>query len=439
MAKPRIMIDGFNLALEKGTGVATYARNLAQEVKDMGHPIDLLYGVRTGGKSKLLSEVGFFDPSGFKMTPTSVIRQLMTSPLGTRAQEIELTGKVIARHMQGMLPVHDRIVNRANLFTFSRWHFRTYGRFLDVDYDNAAQIAHWTYPLSVKMPKAANLYTIHDLVPLRLPYATLDNKREFMKLVRRIAAKADHIVTVSEASKIDIMNLLDVDESRVTNTYQAVRLPKTILERDENAVRDEVELFFGLQPKKYFMFFGAIEPKKNVGRLIEAYLASQSPYPLIIVGQLVWKDDRELRLLKALVTESDSGRLAPPRSSGQKKGGSIMRVDYLPFSLLASLVRCARGVVFPSLYEGFGLPILEAMQLGTAVITGTEGANPEIAGDAAVLVDPYDVQSIAAGIRTLTYDHDALTHYERAGRARAELFSPARYAERLRSLYQKFS
>ena len=439
MAKPRIMIDGFNLALEKGTGVATYARNLAEEVKGLGHPVDLLYGVRTGGKSKLLSEVGFFDPSGHKMTTASVIRQLITSPLGTQAQEIELTGKVIARHVQGLLPVHDRILNRPNLFSFSRWHFRIFQHFLNVHYDNPAQIAHWTYPMSVQMPKAANLYTIHDLVPLRLPYATLDNKREFMKLVRRIADKADHIVTVSEASKIDIMKLLDVDESRVTNTYQAVRLPKKILDRDEESVREEVEIFFGLEPKKYFMFFGAIEPKKNVGRLIEAYLASQSPYPLIIVGQLVWKDDRELRLLNALVPESENGRLAPPRIAGRRKGGSIMRLDYLPFNLLTSLIRCARGVMFPSLYEGFGLPILEAMQLGTPVVTGTEGANPEVAGDAAVLVNPYDVQSIAGGIRTLTYDTDMLAHYEQAGRARAELFSPVRYAERLQSLYAKFS
>ncbi|MFP5077631.1 glycosyltransferase family 4 protein [Rhizobium sp. YIM 134829] len=439
MAKPRIMIDGYNLALEKGTGIATYARNLAEEVKDLGHPVDLLYGVRTGGKSELLSEVGFFDPSGYKMTPASVIRQLTTSPLGTRAREIKLTGKVIARHLQGSLPEHDRIVNRANLFSFSRWHLRTFGQFLDVDYENRAQIAHWTYPMPVKMPKAANLYTIHDLVPLRLPYATLDNKREFMKVARRIAQKADHIVTVSDVSKVDIVNLLDVDESRVTNTYQAVRLPRKILDRDEDAVRDEVEMFFGLQAKKYFLFFGAIEPKKNIGRLIEAYLASQSPYPLIIVGQLVWKDNRELRLLDALVPEGDTGRLAPPRSTGRKKGGSIMRVDYLPFSLLTSMIRCARAVVFPSLYEGFGLPILEAMQLGTAVITGTEGANPEVAGDAALLVDPYDVQSIASGIRTLTYDDDMLAHYEQAGRARAELFSPERYAERLQALYAKFS
>ena len=92
---------------------------------------------------------------------------------------------------------------------------------MNVDYPGAADVAHWTYPLAVTLKKAVNLYTIHDLVPLRLPYTTLDNKKEFLKKVRRIAEKADHIVTVSEVSKRDIIDLLGVDESRVTNTYQA--------------------------------------------------------------------------------------------------------------------------------------------------------------------------------------------------------------------------
>jgi glycosyltransferase involved in cell wall biosynthesis len=94
-------------------------------------------------------------------------------------------------------------------------------------------------------------------------------------------------------------------------------------------------------------------------------------------------------------------------------------------------------VVFPSLYEGFGLPILEAMQLGTAVITGTEGSNPEVSGDGAYLVDPYDVGAIARAIRDMQNDQDMVEHYEARGRERAQYFSPERYSERLAALYNQ--
>jgi glycosyltransferase involved in cell wall biosynthesis len=439
MTKPRVMIDGYNLALEKGTGIATYARNLSGHLSELGYPIDLLYGVRSSvGKNALLSEVGFFDPSTRALSPVEVVKRLATSPLGTTARQVPITGKVIARHVPGGLPAHERIFNFRNLYTMSRWHFRTYGQFLQTTYENPANIAHWTYPLPIKLKKAANIYTIHDLVPLRLPYATLDNKREFLKTVRKIADTADHIVTVSEVSKRDIVDLLGVEESRVTNTYQAVSLPSYILNRNEDEVRNEVASIFGLEHKKFFLFFGAIEPKKNIGRIIEAYLASQVKYPLVIVGQLVWKNANDLRLL-GVPTGGRKAEVYDPTVGHATRTSSIVRLEYLPLNLLMSLIRCARSVVFPSLYEGFGLPILEAMQLGTAVITGSEGANPEIAGDGAIIVDPYNVNAISQAIRDIANDDALMRYYEAEGLERAKLFSPERYAERLKSLYTRLS
>ena len=439
MSKARVMVDGYNLALEKGTGIATYARNLSAQLSELGHEVDLMYGVRaSSGKNELLAEVSFFDPSVKTVKTQEIVKRLITSPFGVTARQIPITGKVIARNTPGGLPKHDRIFNSRNLFTISRWHFRTYGQFMKVDYPGSADVAHWTYPLSVELKNAANIYTIHDLVPLRLPYATLDNKREFFKKVRHIAEKADHIVTVSEVSKRDIIDLLGVEESRVTNTYQAVNLPSYILNRNEDEVRQEVASIFGLDHKKYFLFFGAIEPKKNVARIIEAYLASQSKLPLVIVGQLVWKNANELRLLGV---PQDSGKsaknTADPTIGHVSKTSSVIRLEYLPLNLLTSLIRCARAVVFPSLYEGFGLPILEAMQLGTAVITGNEGANPEVAGDSALIVDPYNVNAITQAIKDIAVDDDLMEHYQTVGLERAKLFSPEKYAERLQDLYAK--
>ncbi len=442
MGKARVLVDGYNLALEKGTGIATYARNLSAQLSALGHKVDLMYGLRfSSGKNKLLAEVSFFDPPTRSMKTKEIVKSLITSPFGVTAKQVPLTGKVIARKTHGGLPEHDRIFNARHLYTISRLHFGTYGQFLNVDYPGKADVAHWTYPLPVKLKNAANLYTIHDLVPLRLPYTTLDNKRAFLKMVRRIGEKADHIVTVSEASKRDIVELLGVDENRVTNTYQAVSLPSRILNRNEDEVREEVSSIFGLDHRQYFLFFGAIEPKKNVGRIIEAYLASHSQFPLVIVGQLVWKDANELRLLDALQDTEKSllkKLMLGPTTGRPAKTSSVVRLEYLPLNLLTSLIRCARGVVFPSLYEGFGLPILEAMQLGTAVITGSEGANPEVAGDSALIVDPYDVNSISQAMKDIANDDGLMEHYQRMGLERAKLFSPEKYAERLQTLYAKF-
>ncbi|WP_245425170.1 glycosyltransferase family 1 protein [Sinorhizobium sp. M4_45] len=439
MQTKRIMVDGYNLALEKGTGVSTYARNLSIELSRLGHEVDLLYGVRSSkGKNSLVNEVSFFDPGVRRLGTGEVICALMSSPLGVPARQVPITGKVIARNPLRALPPHGRIFNARNLFALARWHFRIYGNFLQTEYEDAASVAHWTYPMPIRLRRAANIYTIHDLVPLRLPYTTLDNKREYYRIVRDIARKADLIVTVSETSKRDIVELLDVEETRVVNTYQAVNLPESVLGRSFDAVSDEVAAIFGLESKKYFLFFGAIEPKKNVGRIIEAYLASQSKYPLVIVGQLTWKNANDLRLLGVSGNEGSKRKtsgVTDPTITAVSRAQQIIRLEYLPLNLLTSLIRCARSVVFPSLYEGFGLPILEAMQLGTAVITGNEGSNPEIAGDAAYLVDPYDVGAIAQAIRDMQNDQALVDHYEGIGKVRAKAFSPERYSERLTELY----
>lgn len=440
MQTKRIMIDGFNLALEKGTGVATYARNLSLELTKLGHKVDLLYGVRSSvGKNPLMSEVNFFDSIRRPLRTSEVVKTMIKSPMGLEARQVPITGKVVAKNPVRVLPEHDRIFNYRNLYTMARWHQRVWGRFLETTYDQPAEVAHWTYPLPIKLKGAANIYTIHDLVPLRLPYTTLDNKNKFYRTVREIARSADHIVTVSEASKRDIVELLNVPEDRVTNTYQSASLPARILNRPYDDVATEVSSIFGLEPKKYFLFFGAIEPKKNVGRIIEAYLASQSKMPLVVVGQVTWKDSGDLRLIQVpRAGKSGGAEESEGKVDGLAAAGRVVRLDYLPLNLLASVIRCARAVVFPSLYEGFGLPILEAMQLGTAVITGTEGSNPEVAGDSAYLVDPYDVNAIGNAIRDIENDSAMVEHYATLGVERAKLFSPERYVERLTSLYSRF-
>lgn len=121
------------------------------------------------------------------------------------------------------------------------------------------------------------------------------------------------------------------------------------------------------------------------------------------------------------------------RISTEKK---VRRLDFLPLSHLVALIRGARGVVFPSLYEGFGLPVLEAMLLGTPVITSTAPSLLEIAGDAAMLIDPLDLRALTQAIRTFDADDDLRNELVARGRIRAKKFSPDMYNQRVGDLYR---
>jgi glycosyltransferase involved in cell wall biosynthesis len=291
---------------------------------------------------------------------------------------------------------------------------------------------HWTYPIPIEMEGARNIYTIHDLIPLRLPYTTLDRKRRYLKMVKMIGRRADHIVTVSETSKADILEIMDVPEAKVTNTYQAVQAQGAA--HAGPGVLGDVASTFGLVETGYFLFFGAIEPKKNVRRLIEAFLAADVASPLLIVGKKAWKFEQELRLLP-LAERQRRGAQSESAAGSQGKVQRILQLDHVPRSILINLIKGARALVFPSIYEGFGLPVLEAMQLGVPVITSNTSSLPEVAGDAALLVDPYDPADIAAAIRRVDAEAGLRNDLAARGRERAKLFSTEIYETRLCSLY----
>jgi glycosyltransferase involved in cell wall biosynthesis len=439
MTQPsRVFLDGFNLALDQGTGVATYARNLSIAMGQLGHQVGVLYGTRSApSTNRLLREIAFFDervgnPPSW-LVALRRAQRIMSSVVGEPADRVPLTGTVVATTFRDRMPHHDEIWNARDVFRQAHVHYSLFGNRLAVRMPGRPKLMHWTYPLPLHIPGATNIYTMHDLVPLRLPYTTLDNKRRYFRLNRMLARKADHIVTVSEASKRDIMSLLGLPEERVTNTYQAVDIPKKLRDVPMPQVQAEIDGSFGLEAGKYWMFFGAIEPKKNVGRLIQAYLASGVPGPLVIVGKKAWKSEDELRLLY-----DDHVKYLVQEGSILRTRHRIMMLDYVPFRLLVNLIRGARAVLFPSLYEGFGLPALEAMLLGTPVITSNTASMPEVVGDAALQVDPYDISALVQAIQAIqAVDRDPAlrARLAEAGPRRAALFSPERYAARLEALY----
>jgi glycosyltransferase involved in cell wall biosynthesis len=434
----RICIDGFNLGMSRGSGIATYARNLTSNLGAMGHETQILFSSTLDeDPTDLMRQVTLLDAGA--VAPSNNVKAVLRSlarPPRLQAWEVTRTSDVITRDIESRYPPCDRTWVARNVFHSANRAYFTFGWMSPITLGKGelqTDLAHWTCALPLYEPRTPNFYTVHDLVPLRLPFTTLDNKRGFHSLCKSLIAKGDRIITVSEQSRTDIIRLLGAPEEKVINTYQSVEVPEALLKASDTEVASQLEAVFDLPWRGYYLFYGAMEPKKNLPRIVEAYLASAVKAPLVIIGGRAWLKEQQQDLLY-----DDLIQASVLKDGVLKRADRVRQYEYMPFHLLVSLIRGARATLFPSLYEGFGLPVLESMLLGTPVLTSTAGSLPEIAGEAAMLVDPYDVDAIRDGIRALDADEPMRDEFSRRGRLQAAKFSPERYRERLQEAYRPF-
>lgn len=419
-------IDGWNLSIPQGSGIATYGHTLLRSIQNLGVNGQVLYG--PAGKmqaSNLVNEAMLINANGPSRRPASIVRSASTlwSRFGCDAYPILPSGNVIWPTQGMQRPVASCYWASRDLFNLANRAFQHYGTTTPVRFKSEYSLAppdvmHWTCPLPLHAPQSANILTIHDIIPLKLPHTTRDRKDQYYRLVKEACDRADHIASVSETTKADLVQFLGVPDQKITVTYQPILLPEA-----GNPETDAVWLkdTLGLDWEGYFLFYGAVEPKKNLGRLVEAFLEARTDARLVIVGGRSWLSEYETGLLEATLSNGAASR--------------IMKLDYLPRSSLERLLRGARGTLFPSLYEGFGLPVLESMSMGSPVLTSRGGAVEEVAGKAAVLVDPYDVADIRNGIEQLSEDSDLRQALRIQGAARASVFSVEAYEQRLQAIY----
>lgn len=428
----RIGIDGFNLAIPDGTGVATYGAAMAKVLAASGHTVEAVFGIDPGPEADARESM-FFERFGQgdkrPLSNQRIIKTLARTPLtGPRLTPVPLTDHVDKRGFGTRWPAFSALWTNPWLFQLAEGRFQALGRMTTVHMPDPPAVMHWTYPVPVRMAGSRNIYTLHDLVPLKLPHTTRDDKTYYRKLIATITRTADHIATVSEASRADIISMFDVDPERVTNTYQSSPLPDAITASTEAEDHATIKSLFDLPPRGFFLFFGAADPKKNLGRIVDAYLASDTRKPLVIVSSRDWG-----------MAEA-TGALGPGGTVyGRKPEQQIMQLRYLPRDLLFRLIRSARAVLFPSLYEGFGLPALEAIQLGTPVVGSTTSSLPEVVGDGGLLVDPYDTSAIAEAIRKIDQDDALVARLSAAGLVQAQRFSDEAFAGRLAALYARLN
>jgi len=282
-----------------------------------------------------------------------------------------------------------------------------------------AELFHATEHLLPPLRGVPTVLTVHDMIfklfpehQKRLNYLYLNAT---MPLYCR---KADAIITVSQSSKRDIVAHYGLDPAKVTVVYEAANpefaplLPGAI---------EEARRRYGL-PDQFLIHVGTIEPRKNLTRLVEALQRLRDEgkaIPLVVVGGKGWLYDEFFRRLQGLDVRSD-----------------VHFSGYVPSADLPLLVGAATAAVMPSVYEGFGLPVLEAMGCGTPVACSNASSLPEIGGDAARYFDPYDVEAMALAIREVWIDPELRAEMRIRGLLQAGRFSWDRAAQETLAVYQ---
>lgn len=277
---------------------------------------------------------------------------------------------------------------------------------------------HSPYYLMPYHPGAPTVLTHYDLIPLRFPAYVTPRARLIFRAAMRLALRAaQHVIAISEASRRDLLAAFSVAPARVTTTPLA---PDPRFLPQPAAVIDELRARYAL-PARFVLYLGINKPHKNLVTLLHAYaqLPASAP-PLVIAG--AW-DGRYPEPKQAAVMFDLTARV--------RFLGPVAEAD------LPALYAAATAFVFPSRYEGFGLPVLEAMACGAPVACSNVSSLPEIAGDAALLFDPEDASAMAQAIQRLLEETTLRTDLQARGLAQAARFTWERTAALTLSSYRK--
>jgi glycosyltransferase involved in cell wall biosynthesis len=280
-------------------------------------------------------------------------------------------------------------------------------------------VYHCVHHLMPPTKARPRLMTVHDLRRHKLP--ELYARSKFKTLLERAIRSADHFIAVSESTKNDLCEIFDVPEVKVDVVYHAAALAfEPAPEAEKPVIKKVLSKSVGTALDRYLLAFSSPDRRKNIYRVIEAFNMASDRLPadmkLVLVG-------------------------SPPRGDESLAGAGITDrvVAAGPMEDVSSLLRCADGLVFASCYEGFGIPVLEAFSCGVPVITSNVSSLPEVAGDAAVYVDPYSSRSIAEAMVALCGDAGLRERLVRSGLERNRLFTWKKTAEKTLEVYRKLA
>ena len=260
-----------------------------------------------------------------------------------------------------------------------------------------------TLPEGMLLPSIPQIIVVHDLIPLIFPRDHLSPQHYFRSFVPLLLRKSSAIVTVSENTKQDIITYYGIEADKIFVVPDGYDKNRYRMGIDMEGVKGK----YGLT--SYLLYLGNLMPHKNLLRLLQAFarIVREVPHMLVITGR---KDHRFYPVLEAEV-----------QALGLQY--RVRFLDYVCADELPSLYAGADIFVFPSLYEGFGLPPLEAMACGTPVMVSNVSSLPEVVGDAAIMIDPYDIEGMAKAMYKMLSDVGLSEEMRRKGLERAKSFS----------------
>jgi glycosyltransferase involved in cell wall biosynthesis len=298
------------------------------------------------------------------------------------------------------------------LATYSRPILNSFDRCLNSP-DIIHGLDHVVYPHATSL----KVMTIHDLTSIKYPLFVNSIVRTYTQRLKQCLKWTDLIVTISQSTKQDIIDCLGVPSEKVYVTPLASRYTPESFQ----PVQQISKSFASLKP--YILFVGTIEPRKNLTRLIAAfnYLKQMHKieHKLVLIGQKGWRYESIFMAIENSPWRYD-----------------IHHLDYLSDAEVAWFYSKADVFIYPSIYEGFGLPVLEAMTLGTPVITSNTSSLPEVAGDAAILIDPTDFGQISEAILQIISNDVLRQSFVEKGRERVKLFSWEKTAQDTLNAYR---
>ena len=286
---------------------------------------------------------------------------------------------------------------------------------------NKVRLFHATDHLIPKLSKIPVIATIHDPIPLAHPEWVTGKYRGLKNvLYKRMGKWADHVITISEFAAEEIHEHFSIAREKISVIPQGV--DEQCFNRVSEQKKREVLERYNL-PSQYFIFIGTLQPRKNVTRILDAFLALpdeiQCQHPLVIIGRVGWNcEDLVGRLIKL------------------KKSKLVFWLNYVSFTDKYALLQSSMAMVFPSLYEGFGLPVLEAFASDIPVITSNITSLPDVAADAAILIDPYSVDDISHAMFSIATDKILHKQLCGLGRERVKSFSWLNTAEKTAGIYK---
>jgi glycosyltransferase involved in cell wall biosynthesis len=264
-----------------------------------------------------------------------------------------------------------------------------------------------------------SVITVHDLAFLRMPWTVTGASRRYYGAIDRAVREADAVIAVSQSTARDLVELVDAQPEKISVVYEAAEATLGPMPADEAEaiVRERYDIV-----GPYVLFVGTLEPRKNLPRLIEAFALIRREFPvqLVIAGGTGWLADAVFETVQRLAVTD-----------------GVCFLGDVPPSDLRPLYCAATVLALPSLYEGFGLPPLEAMACGTPVVVSSAGALPEIVGDAGVVVQAEDVEEIAQGLGWVLGNERFRAILAERGLARAAAFSWDRAARETMAVYER--